>query len=59
MGKKLHRSGTEEIPTFREHSFTCPYCGKLTTVSDIRFMSFVEHCKFKYFAAQMTTHEAA
>jgi hypothetical protein len=26
---------------------------------DPPFMSFVGNCKFNYFAAQMTTHEAA
>ena len=26
---------------------------------DLRFMRIVGNCKFKYFAAQMTTHEGA
>jgi len=29
------------------------------SATDLCFMSFVGNCKFKYFAAQMTTHEAA
>jgi uncharacterized protein (DUF2147 family) len=28
-------------------------------LSEVGIMSFVGNCKFNYFAAQMTTHEAA